>query len=91
MELDDPASPKDLSCGGGSSQQSAIEAKSKGKGPAAGYAGRDGKRRSAAVAAAEDRMYNLNARRPIITLRRDSGWDFSQDAFVNSHLLYKGC
>lgn len=60
------------------SSQGADQNSSKGKGVAVGYAGRDGKRRSLH----SDRKYNLNARRPVITLRKDSGWDFSQDAFV---------
>jgi len=31
----------------------------------------------------EERKHSLHARRPVIVLRKDSGWNFSQDAFVS--------
>ena len=31
----------------------------------------------------EERRASLNARRPVITLRKDSGWQFSQSALVS--------
>lgn len=58
------------------SSSSSTSSRDKGKGKA------DASYSTAATAPKKRRLTHLNKRRPVITLRKDSGWDFSQDAFV---------